>query len=114
MPTYEYRCLACGIQFDQFQSITADPLQECPQCTGQVKRLIGAGAALIFKGSGFYATDYRSENYKESEKKDSESSSDSQKDSKSSDAKSSKSGSKNDKTNSSDTSQSKKASDAND
>ena len=74
MPTYEYKCLDCSVQFDQFQSITEDPIQECPECTGQVKRLISAGAGLIFKGSGFYTTDYRSEGYKESAKKDKESS----------------------------------------
>ena len=70
MPTYEYKCLDCGIQFDRFQGITEDPIQECPECSGQTKRLIGAGAGLIFKGSGFYITDYRSEGYKESAKKD--------------------------------------------
>ena len=75
MPTYEYKCLDCGIQFDRFQSITEDPIQECPECSGQTKRLIGAGAGLIFKGSGFYITDYRSEGYKESAKKDKDSSS---------------------------------------
>ena len=59
MPTYEYKCDACGHQFDQFQSIKAEPLKKCPSC-GKVKlrRLIGTGAGLIFKGSGFYITDY--------------------------------------------------------
>ena len=90
MPTYEYKCSDCGIQFDRFQSITEDPIQECPECSGQTKRLIGAGAGLIFKGSGFYITDYRSEGYKESAKKDKESSSSGDGDSKSSDAKPSK------------------------
>ena len=89
MPTYEYKCLDCGIQFDRFQSITEDPIQECPECSGQTKRLIGAGAGLIFKGSGFYSTDYRSEGYKESAKKDKESSSSGDGDSKSEDSKSS-------------------------
>ena len=88
MPTYEYKCLDCGIQFDRFQSITEDPIQECPECSGQTKRLIGAGAGLIFKGSGFYSTDYRSEGYKESAKKDKESSSSGDGDSKSGDSKS--------------------------
>ena len=69
MPTYEYKCLACDNQFERFQGITAPPLEECPECHGKVKRLIGAGAGLIFKGSGFYITDYRSEGYKESAKK---------------------------------------------
>ena len=90
MPTYEYKCLDCDIQFERFQGITEDPIQECPECSGQTKRLIGAGAGLIFKGSGFYITDYRSEGYKESAKKDKESSSSSDGDSKSGDSKSSK------------------------
>ena len=70
MPTYEYKCLACDTQFEKFQGITAPPIEECPECSGKVKRLISAGAGLIFKGSGFYITDYRSEGYKESAKKD--------------------------------------------
>ncbi len=70
MPTYEYKCLACDIRFERFQGITAPPIEECPECSGKVKRLIGAGAGLIFKGSGFYITDYRSDGYKESAKKD--------------------------------------------
>lgn len=76
MPTYAYKCLECDVQFEKFQGITAPPLEECPECNGKVKRLIGAGAGLIFKGSGFYITDYRSEGYKESAKKDKDSSSD--------------------------------------
>ena len=76
MPTYDYKCLECDIQFEKFQGITAPPLEECPECNGKVKRLIGAGAGLIFKGSGFYITDYRSEGYKESAKKDKNASSD--------------------------------------
>jgi putative FmdB family regulatory protein len=59
MPTYEYACQKCGYQFEEFQAITADPLTECPKCGGEVKRLISAGAGLIFKGSGFYITDYK-------------------------------------------------------
>ena len=70
MPTYDYRCLECETQFEKFQGITEQPIEECPECNGKVKRLIGAGAGLIFKGSGFYITDYRSEGYKESAKKD--------------------------------------------
>ncbi len=104
MPTYEYKCLDCGIQFDRFQGITEDPIQECPECSGQTKRLIGAGAGLIFKGSGFYITDYRSEGYKESAKKDKDSSSSSSEDSKSGDSKGSDS--KSSKTESSDSSKS--------
>jgi putative FmdB family regulatory protein len=64
MPTYEYECLRCGHVFDAFQKITDDPLNRCPKCKGKVKRRIGAGAGILFKGSGFYATDYRSEGYK--------------------------------------------------
>ena len=104
MPTYEYKCLDCGIQFDRFQSITEDPIKQCPECAGQTKRLIGAGAGLIFKGSGFYITDYRSEGYKESAKKDKESSSSGDGDNKSGDSKSGDS--KPSKTESSDTSKS--------
>jgi len=78
MPTYEYVCDKCGLEFEKFQSIAAKPLAECPQdlCAqkkwghGKVKRKIGAGAGLIFKGSGFYITDYRSDKYKEAAKKD--------------------------------------------
>jgi putative FmdB family regulatory protein len=78
MPTYEYICEKCGHQFDQVQSISAAPLAVCPQekCgqkkwgKGKVKRAISGGAGLIFKGSGFYITDYRSEKYKEAAKKD--------------------------------------------
>ena len=58
MPTYEYECDQCGERFEKFQKITADPLKTCPKCGGPVRRLIGPGAAIIFKGSGFYATDY--------------------------------------------------------
>ena len=65
MPTYEYACEHCRHQFEEFQSITAKPLKQCPKC-GQRKlqRLIGTGGGVIFKGSGFYQTDYRSESYK--------------------------------------------------
>ena len=72
MPTYEYTCESCGYEFEQFQSITSKPIRKCPKCRkASVKRLIGVGAGVIFKGPGFYATDYRSESYKkaaESEK----------------------------------------------
>jgi putative FmdB family regulatory protein len=65
MPTYDYQCDACGHTFEQFQSITASPLKKCPGCGKlKLKRLFGAGASLIFKGAGFYQTDYRSESYK--------------------------------------------------
>lgn len=59
MPTYEYKCLNCGNLFEAFQSIKAAPLEKCPQCTGKVKRLISSGGIPIFKGSGFYQTDYK-------------------------------------------------------
>ena len=59
MPTYEYECQDCGKAFELFQNITASPIRRCPECKGKVKRLIGAGSGIIFKGSGFYATDYR-------------------------------------------------------
>lgn len=73
MPTYEYRCGECSFEFEQFQSITAQPLRKCPECSKlKLKRLIGTGAGVLFKGGGFYETDYRSESYKkaaEAEKK---------------------------------------------
>ncbi|MCY3773356.1 MAG: zinc ribbon domain-containing protein [Gemmatimonadetes bacterium] len=75
MPTYQYRCNKCRHEFSEFQSITADPLSTCPECGGAVKRLISGGAGFLFKGDGFYTTDYRSENYKQAEKADRESSS---------------------------------------
>ena len=59
MPTYEYKCTNCGYTFETFQPMSADPLKECPECKGILKRLIGAGAGPIFKGSGFYQTDYK-------------------------------------------------------
>jgi len=59
MPTYEYECLKCGHHFDASQSMNDKPLEICPKCRGKVKRLISSGAGFIFKGSGFYATDYR-------------------------------------------------------
>lgn len=79
MPTYEYVCEKCDHHFEKFQSIADAPLRTCPRelCgmktwgKGRVKKLISAGAGLLFKGSGFYITDYRSENYKQAAKKDS-------------------------------------------
>ena len=71
MPTYDYLCESCGHGFEKFQSITARTLRKCPECgKNQLKRLIGTGAGIIFKGSGFYETDYRSESYKEAKKKE--------------------------------------------
>ena len=65
MPTYEYVCRKCEHRFERFQSITAKPVRKCPNCgKSSVQRLVSAGAGIIFKGSGFYATDYRSDSYK--------------------------------------------------
>lgn len=76
MPTYEYECLTCGHQFEAVQSMKDARLTDCPQpgCKGTVERKIGRGAGIIFKGSGFYQTDYRSDSYKAAAKKDSDSS----------------------------------------
>jgi putative FmdB family regulatory protein len=79
MPTYEYSCQKCGQTFEAFQSMRDEAFRECPKdlCRlpkwghGKVKRLLGTGAGLIFKGSGFYTTDYRSDSYKEAAKKES-------------------------------------------
>src|SRR5687767_9962011 len=72
MPTYDYKCNACGHAFEQFQSMSADPIRKCPACKKlKLKRLIGTGAGLIFKGSGFYITDYRDQSYKDKAKADS-------------------------------------------
>ncbi|HMP77318.1 MAG TPA: zinc ribbon domain-containing protein [Kiritimatiellia bacterium] len=71
MPTYEYECSKCGLEFEQFQSISAPPLKRCPKCKGSVRRKIGTGAGLLFKGSGFYITDYRSEGYQKAAKAES-------------------------------------------
>ena len=71
MPTYDYECDACGHTFEKFQSMTARPIRTCPKCQRRkVRRLIGTGAGVIFRGSGFYATDYRSESYKKAAEKD--------------------------------------------
>jgi len=73
MPTYDYACRACGYEFEEFQSITADALKKCPKCKkNKLERLIGAGAGFIFKGGGFYETDYRSDKYKKDAKADQE------------------------------------------
>lgn len=67
MPTYDYQCDSCGNTWELFQSITAEPVSKCPECgKKKARRLFGTGAALVFKGSGFYETDYRSESYKKS------------------------------------------------
>ena len=79
MPTYEYECQKCGYRFEEFQSITAAPRKTCPKAEcprggakGRVQRLIGTGGGLLFKGSGFYITDYRSEGYQKAAKADSD------------------------------------------
>jgi putative FmdB family regulatory protein len=73
MPTYEYECEKCGLVFEKFQNITAEPLKICPKggCGGKVHRLFSGGGGFLFKGSGFYSTDYRSESYKKGAKSDS-------------------------------------------
>ena len=92
MPTYEYRCDACGHEMEAFQSIKARPLRKCPECEkSSLERLISGGGAVIFKGSGFYETDYRSDSYKQdANKAKSESSKSSEKKSSSSKKKDSK------------------------
>ncbi|NQU40217.1 MAG: zinc ribbon domain-containing protein [Lentisphaerae bacterium] len=74
MPTYDYECQKCGHSFEKFQSMTEERLKTCPKCKGAVKRLIGTGAGIIFKGSGFYETDYRSDSYQKGAQKASSSS----------------------------------------
>ncbi len=90
MPTYDYKCNGCAHEWEVFQSIKASPLRKCPECGKlKAKRVIGPGAGIIFKGSGFYQTDYRSKSYKDAAKADrdaqkkSETKSDSKSDSKS-------------------------------
>jgi putative FmdB family regulatory protein len=77
MPTYDYECQTCGHQFEARQSMKDPHLTDCPKpdCAGPVKRKVGLGAGFIFKGNGFYITDYRSDSYKAAAKKDAESSS---------------------------------------
>ncbi len=70
MPTYEYQCVKCKKRHDVFQSITAKPLSRCPACKGPMKRLLGSGSGFLFKGGGFYTTDYRSKSYHDAKKKD--------------------------------------------
>ena len=70
MPTYEYKCLECEKVFEEFQLITEPPIAVCKFCGGEVKRLISGGSGLLFKGTGFYITDYRSDSYKKAASKD--------------------------------------------
>jgi putative FmdB family regulatory protein len=83
MPTYQYQCDNCEHQLEVFQSITARPLKKCPECgKPTLKRLLGTGAGLIFKGSGFYQTDYRSDSYKKAVQRETKSTADAKTDSK--------------------------------
>ncbi len=70
MPTYEYQCQRCKKRHEASQSIIAKPLTTCPKCRGRLKRLLGSGSGFLFKGSGFYITDYRSKNYRDAKKRD--------------------------------------------
>ncbi len=70
MPTYEYRCTACENEFEKFQRISEEPGAECPECGAPSERLMSAGAGLLFKGDGFYITDYRSDSYKKAAQAD--------------------------------------------
>ena len=70
MPTYEYQCQKCRRRHEAFQPITAKPLTKCPKCGGRLERLMGSGSGFLFKGSGFYTTDYRSKNYQDAKRKD--------------------------------------------
>lgn len=70
MPTYEYRCTDCGNGFEKFQRMSEEPMAECPKCGARAERRLSGGAGLLFKGSGFYITDYRSDSYKQAAKSD--------------------------------------------
>lgn len=69
MPVYEYECERCGV-IEVYQSINAQPLQECPQCGGKVRKLVSRNVSVLYKGSGFHTTDYRSEDYKRKQKEE--------------------------------------------
>jgi putative FmdB family regulatory protein len=92
MPTYEYRCPECGTDFEKFQKMSDEPVAECPSCGAKAERRISAGAGLVFKGSGFYITDYRGEGYKKAAKAEGGSSSSESSSSSSSDSKPSSEG----------------------
>jgi putative FmdB family regulatory protein len=103
VPTYDYVCDGCGHAFELFQSITEEAQKKCPKCKKQkLRRLFGTGAAIVFKGSGFYKTDYRSDSYKKREAADKPASESKSSDSKSSDSKSSSAGKSEKKTKSGD------------
>lgn len=97
MPTYDYECSECDNKWEEFQSITAKPIRKCPACGKlKAKRVIGAGAGIIFKGSGFYQTDYRSSSYKKAAEADSKAQSSSSESKSSKDSGSSKKSSSSD------------------
>lgn len=73
MPTYEYECKKCGYRFDRFQKMSDKPVSRCPECKGKVSRIIGLGGGVIFKGAGFYTTEYRSDEYKKKEREEKQS-----------------------------------------
>lgn len=70
MPTYQYRCSHCGHEFEEYQSIIDEPIEKCPNCSEKPQRVISGGAGFLFKGSGFYITDYRSDSYKKAASKE--------------------------------------------
>lgn len=95
MPTYDYECDACGHKFELFQQMSEDEKSKCPECKkNKLRRLFGTGAAIMFKGSGFYETDYRSDSYKKAAEKDSKAASESATKSESKSSTGSKSGTK--------------------
>ena len=94
MPTYQYRCPTCSHEFEEFQSMSSEAITVCPACKGKTERIISGGAGLIFKGSGFYITDYRSSKYKADAAKDSSAGSSSEKSGKKDSSKSKSSESK--------------------
>ncbi len=109
MPTYDYECDACGHKFEIYQGINDDKLKKCPECKKlKLRRLLGTGGAIVFKGSGFYQTDYRSESYKKAAAADKPSSSDSSSSSSNSSSSSSSEASKSSKSTKSSESKSKK------
>ena len=90
MPTYEYECTKCDHRFEVFQSMKDEPLKRCPKCRCKIRRALGTGAGIIFKGSGFYQTDYRSKDYHEAAKKEKSAPTSSSKDSSEKSSKASK------------------------
>lgn len=72
MPTYEYECLSCGHQFEEVQKMMDKPIEICPKCKGKVQRKISGGGGVLFRGSGFYITDHRSESYKKKAREEKE------------------------------------------